>query len=648
MGKVTSHINSSEMLSSIDLINQSRGVNADIASLSSKLAESSHVVTIESFNGVTDTDKMNDAITSITSTGGTIKLKNKTYTFDRIILPVGVSIVGSGNTILQPLSVNQNSIITIQSKSVVRDLNFIDNGLALKSVVEVGDYYYSGRPAVSNVLVENLNINLTIANNGGIKVGYGSYINIHQNTIINTHNSKGDFGIVIHSDNSDLMQNVFISNNYVSGFVDAIAGYGTGSRYYITIEHNQVVNSGTAIDMYHSGLSSVIGNIIKNCNWGIVGDTEAIDSNFGRGNIIANNQVHNCTGIGIYTEELRAGVISGNTVQGCDIGIYGGASITYTSIENNVLTYNRVGLMISNDYVPSQMQAYDNGDLKIANNIIAFNSQNGLELAGIRGLNIIENNDIRSNNTSNGDYYAIMLRHDIISSISRNNPCEQVIVKGNTITNMSNTNVTHTTGYQKGLKSDTAQLYIVNNIFNNATTELNFNSCTIKFMYNTVLSSLATPTIMSSVTQTVFGNTGLFEGQLVSTANVGISFNAGINDKTQLPTPSLTNEGTILKVNRNGVSGTNVPALLYFCQRQADGSYAWKTLKGVEGNATINASSTSVVVTHGMNSTPTIIQCTAQGNIGNVWVSNPTLTQFTINCATAPVSNTIVSWEAKY
>jgi hypothetical protein len=38
MGKVTSHINSSEMLSSIDLINQSRGVNADIASLSSQLA----------------------------------------------------------------------------------------------------------------------------------------------------------------------------------------------------------------------------------------------------------------------------------------------------------------------------------------------------------------------------------------------------------------------------------------------------------------------------------------------------------------------------------------------------------------------------------------------------------------------------------
>jgi lysophospholipase L1-like esterase len=39
MGKVTSHINSSEMLSSIDLINQSRGVNADIASLSSQLAD---------------------------------------------------------------------------------------------------------------------------------------------------------------------------------------------------------------------------------------------------------------------------------------------------------------------------------------------------------------------------------------------------------------------------------------------------------------------------------------------------------------------------------------------------------------------------------------------------------------------------------
>jgi hypothetical protein len=39
MGKVTSHINSSEMLSSIDLITKSRGVNVDIASLSSQLAD---------------------------------------------------------------------------------------------------------------------------------------------------------------------------------------------------------------------------------------------------------------------------------------------------------------------------------------------------------------------------------------------------------------------------------------------------------------------------------------------------------------------------------------------------------------------------------------------------------------------------------
>lgn len=65
------------------------------------------------------------------------------------------------------------------------------------------------------------------------------------------------------------------------------------------------------------------------------------------------------------------------------------------------------------------------------------------------------------------------------------------------------------------------------------------------------------------------------------------------------------------------------------------------------GNATMNVASTSTVVTHNLTGTPTTINITPHGNIGNFWVSNITATQFTINCSVAPVGNTVVSWHAR-
>lgn len=81
-----------------------------------------------------------------------------------------------------------------------------------------------------------------------------------------------------------------------------------------------------------------------------------------------------------------------------------------------------------------------------------------------------------------------------------------------------------------------------------------------------------------------------------------------------------------------------------------NGSF-WRTPMG--GNdykfnrATILAGTTSIVVTHGLSLTPTDVLCTAYGDVGNVWVSNITSTQFTINCKTAPVANTVVSYQVQ-
>jgi hypothetical protein len=65
------------------------------------------------------------------------------------------------------------------------------------------------------------------------------------------------------------------------------------------------------------------------------------------------------------------------------------------------------------------------------------------------------------------------------------------------------------------------------------------------------------------------------------------------------------------------------------------------------GTASIAASGTSVVVNHNLGLSPTMINVTPQGNVGNVWVDTITSTQFTIHCSTAPASATVVSWHAR-
>jgi hypothetical protein len=69
------------------------------------------------------------------------------------------------------------------------------------------------------------------------------------------------------------------------------------------------------------------------------------------------------------------------------------------------------------------------------------------------------------------------------------------------------------------------------------------------------------------------------------------------------------------------------------------------------GTATVLSSQTSVVVTHGLSTTPTAANLTVIARSsdvhGNLWVSNITSTQFTINVTTAPSGNLALSWSAR-
>ena len=65
------------------------------------------------------------------------------------------------------------------------------------------------------------------------------------------------------------------------------------------------------------------------------------------------------------------------------------------------------------------------------------------------------------------------------------------------------------------------------------------------------------------------------------------------------------------------------------------------------GTATIASGATSVTVDHGLVSAPSKVLVTPRGNIGSIWVSNVTDTQFTINCSNAPTEDVQVDWYAE-
>ena len=329
--------------------------------------------------------------------------------------------------------------------------------------------------------------------------------------------------------------------------------------------------------MYHSTLSQVLNNNVYNCKIGIFADTTSYNGNKGRGTIVSNNSVHKCSKIGIYCEELRGGVVSNNAVQDCNIGIYGGAGISYTSFSNNTITYNTIGLMVSNKYVPSQMQNYDNISNVIRGNIIVSNKQHGVLLEGVRGLHEISDNYICSNNTSNGDFYAIYFNRDVIEEIERNRECESVIVKNNTI---MTGNIDGTIGYQGGIynaSGNAGQIILLNNYLQDKNTELfltGFNKYSV--IKDNVVIGTANITVPDCK---IVNNIGIEEGNIIATNNKGIKFNLGVNSIDQLPSPTTSECGRLIRVNRRSDDGsTYIDDEYYICIRQANGSYTWKKL----------------------------------------------------------------------
>lgn len=112
------------------------------------------------------------------------------------------------------------------------------------------------------------------------------------------------------------------------------------------------------------------------------------------------------------------------------------------------------------------------------------------------------------------------------------------------------------------------------------------------------------------------------------------------------------NTGTLMVIRNNWFSGGDSGVLNWTTGDNfyiIEDNYGYKT-EG-RGTATITSATTSVVVTHGLARQPSIydISLTMLENpttdVGNIWVSGISSTQFTINCRTAPgASNLDVGW----
>lgn len=568
--------NKTELINKIDtdIKNLKNEKDENVRDINEQLDNKANEYFIEEFNGVNDTEKITNTINKLKLSGGIIRLKPKTYIFDNVIIPENISVIGTSNTIIKPFT-NSGSIPILKfngNNHLLSDVNIDDNGYSTQGIV-FGDFgQTSDVTQVKNIRVNNVTINLTNKNNKGISIVCCENVIVEKCIINNINKATTDnnysFGIVVHSDGNNVCKNVLIKDNNINGFHTGIKMWGTGIRNTINITNNIINDSAyIAIDGYHGGKLSVTKNIINNATIGIFGDTLNVDNNGGRGIIIADNQIYGCSRFGIYGEEFVGSVVSGNAISSCGIGLYCGAGMSYTLVDGNNISYNTIGMLVSNEHTPSTMINFDNVDSKVSNNVIAYNNQTGIKLCGIRGLWQIESNEIRSNNTSNGDYYAIELINDVVDT--RNRLCDSVIICNNVISNYSTSK-----GYQRGIKnSDTmTNLIIKDNTFGNTGYELNLNKVNAVISTNIFLDYNATYSITNGY-PVYYANIGLFEGNITNQAKYGLRFVGGVGSISELSTDENTERGRIVRVNRDS-NATHGDQLMYF-KRLQNGSYKW-------------------------------------------------------------------------
>jgi Right handed beta helix region len=291
-----------------------------------------------------------------------------------------------------------------------------DNG---NSTVVVHGSVVAQAAHYNDIVVESTTINCTHGNSWGIGIWGSDRVRIENNTVTNwasttsTPNSGGK-GIALWSDEGDPVGSSaywiyggIVRGNYVYGWHRGFDSYGTSARLNLTIESNYFEGAKHyGIHAYHTCRSSIVNNIIHECENGLWSDSGSDPFQGSPGGSPANrvigNRITDCVGHGILTEEFE-GVISGNSIHNCGTdGIVLGGGTHSAVVSGNSITYNdRDGIVCNKHSNPNNFYLYD---ININGNTIRHNGRHGVSALGVQRNCTIASNSITDNGASTTGY----------------------------------------------------------------------------------------------------------------------------------------------------------------------------------------------------------------------------------------------------
>jgi len=312
-------------------------------------------------DGTGDFDNVNDAIDNLTSVGGSIFIKEGTYTIsETMVLPSNLSLIGSGFGTILKLKDNYGGT----------------TGYGF-------DIIYS--ESTSNIIIRNLQIDGNKSNNG-----IGAFYGIHLNGV---SHAKIEGCYIKDLVNHGLWIYNSTDVSVISNRIETCTGYGI----YLRTDSDRGIVIGNKV--YQSG---EYGIVLDSCDYCVV------DDNYeeGSGQTGAN-------GYGIYVASSnRCSVTANKTVDDLSVGIAlsgNFCSITsnqaYSAGANGILiagTNNSVGENSVSSSTGSQIYITAATYCSVYGNVAVNGSSNGIRLSNVSG-----NNTISVNNTNTNASYGI-------------------------------------------------------------------------------------------------------------------------------------------------------------------------------------------------------------------------------------------------
>ena len=360
--------------------------------------------------------------------------------------------------------------------------NTVDGAIADRTLVKLADY-----GEVKNITIDNCVLVNSTALKGDVisLVSEVSNITITNNSIFANPNPTIDvehwyadqYCIVISTQSSNAnSKNILVEANEINGGATAYGHTGvnfttTGVRFINNIVSGQKFRG---VVFYHGRDIVCTGNIFENVtalsSFATASSTDGDDGGViwldeyteagtnDVGLICSNNIVRHCIGNGIYAEELRASVISNNSISYLEKRVgdtfskdweFGAETNNYTSDgghgimltagmrAQNVISGNTVAWCEGHGIVANRVYSghpeFANFNMSIVGNVISNNNQNGIAFEEhFEGSISIIDNVITGNGAND-----VTDTFSAISITSKNSTivCPRVLISGNTIEN---------------------------------------------------------------------------------------------------------------------------------------------------------------------------------------------------------------------